>query len=198
MRYSYNPLSNVSGNSMFPKAIIYLKKTRVLNFSDLNEEEKEQYIRFMIENNISFQEDDQDEQYVAKVKIRNNTRNQPPKSRNVRDENAMQRGSRYTVSPNSCSVSIANIASFDKKQRKVSREKPAKSNNNKTPFVLACKDFVNYSMTLLANQNVKRGAVNSGAADYMSFRNTKEETFHIEGTQEDQRNVSYVLFEISS
>lgn len=127
---------------MFPKGDnISLKKTRVLNFSDLNEEEKEQYIRFMIENNISFQEDDQDEQYVAKVKIRNNSRNQPPKARYVRDENVMQRGPRYTATSNTASVSIATNVSFDKQQRKVSREKPAKSNNNKTPFVLACKDL---------------------------------------------------------
>lgn len=138
----------------------------------------------MIENNINFQEDDQDEQYVAKVKIRNNTRNQPPKPRYVRDENFLERGPRHTSTSNSASVSIANHTSFDKQQKKASREKPAKS-NNKNPFVLA-------------SQNTKKGVVNSDGADYMSFRNAREDTFPLEGTQEDQRNMSYVLIKTPS
>lgn len=109
---------------------------RTLNFSDLTEEEKLQYIEFIAVNRIEFEEDSEDERYIARVRIRKGNEDENNKSKVERQEN--NKSLTKSNSSLKLSESLTRASSYSSKQSKKPTQDYQKE-NFKSPFVLACK-----------------------------------------------------------
>ena len=70
--------------------ILNSKKLIELNFSELNEEEKNKYFAFLMSNNIRFEEDT--DNYVATIKVAPTTNNGGNKVGNKKQGDPSQKG----------------------------------------------------------------------------------------------------------
>jgi len=132
--------------------------SKVVNFSDLTEQEKEQYINFVMKNNIDFVEDEEEEdRYVARIRIKPDaTSNRPTPTKQMK-RSSRQKSQFSTVNSRQNLDSASSFQSVSSKQSLRDLNVQQKE-NRKTPFVLA------------SAQNVEK-PVNKITADYMSFRN---------------------------
>jgi len=134
------------------------QSSKVVNFSDLTEQEKEQYINFVMKNNIDFVEDDEEEDgYVARIRIKPDATSNKPTPTKQAKQSSRPKSQFSTVNSRQNLDSVSSFQSISSKQSLRDLNVQQKE-NKRTPFILA------------STQNVEK-PVNKITADYMSFRN---------------------------
>lgn len=146
-----------------------------------------------MQNNIEFEEDDEEEdRYVAKIRIKAETSNQITPTKQPQFQSRQKKKNSLANSRKNLD-SVSSVQSISSKQSLKDFNSQQKE-NKKTPFVLAC-NCCNYfkKLSVVANQNGAK-PTNKIAADYMSFRNKSPvETFSTYETQNENKS----LFEVA-
>ena len=72
-------------------------KPMELKFSDLSAEEKDKYLQFLVSNNIIFEEEKENSNFVATIKFTQKTEEEIPKSKKQVDNNKNHAGDHFAV-----------------------------------------------------------------------------------------------------
>lgn len=68
-----------------------------LNFSDLSAEEKDKYLQFLVSNNIVFEEEKENSNFVATIKFTQKSEEEIPKSKKQVDNSKNHSGDPFAV-----------------------------------------------------------------------------------------------------